>query len=135
MQTHGLLTAISDAMFNSPQRAPIIQSSGLLPEDDIRIAFTGVRPGEKLFEELSAESDSFIPTYHEKIQVFQGKCMPRAEIEQCLAQLRACCRERNCNELVLVLKQFVPGYNPSPELMSQLRTDQRVARTSAVGAA
>ena len=50
----------------------LIMLSGLRPEKDIEIRFSGVRPGEKLFEELSCLNESTVPTFHEKIRIFQG---------------------------------------------------------------
>jgi FlaA1/EpsC-like NDP-sugar epimerase len=95
----------------------LILLSGLRPEQDIRITFTGMRPGEKLFEELNEEAEGLLPTHHEKIQVFAGESLSGVEIEQCLSRLRVCCRERNCADLVSALRQAVPEYSPGAELM------------------
>jgi len=46
--------------------------SGLKPGHDIRIEFTGVRPGEKLFEEINTEHEGLLETHHEKIRIFAG---------------------------------------------------------------
>jgi FlaA1/EpsC-like NDP-sugar epimerase len=100
----------------------LILLSGLRPDHDIRITFTGTRPGEKLSEELNEEAEGLLPTHHEKIQVFAGEGKPRAEIERYLSQLRACGRERNCTGLVSVVRQAVPEYSPSAELMGGLMT-------------
>jgi FlaA1/EpsC-like NDP-sugar epimerase len=99
----------------------LILLSGLRPEHDIRITFTGPRPGEKLFEELNEEAEGLLPTHHEKINVFAGASMPWPEIERHLARLRTSCRERNCDELISVVKQVVPEYRPSAELMGGLQ--------------
>lgn len=45
----------------------MIQLSGLQPDKDIEIQFTGLRPGEKLYEELLNDTESIIPTHHDKI--------------------------------------------------------------------
>jgi FlaA1/EpsC-like NDP-sugar epimerase len=99
----------------------LILLSGLRPEHDIRITFTGPRPGEKLFEELSEEKEGLLPTHHEKIQVFAGEGMPRTETEQYLARIRTCCRERNCDELISIIGEVVPEYRPSADLTRGLR--------------
>lgn len=49
--------------------ATMIRSSGLLPGEDIEIVFSGLRPGEKLYEELLADSEKTIPTSHRKISI------------------------------------------------------------------
>lgn len=50
----------------------MIRLSGLSPGEDREIRYAGLRPGEKLFEELVTEGESFLPTYHDKIKIFQG---------------------------------------------------------------
>ena len=50
----------------------MIRLSGLEPDEDIEIRYTGLRPGEKLFEELTLEGENILPTYHEKIKIFQA---------------------------------------------------------------
>jgi FlaA1/EpsC-like NDP-sugar epimerase len=100
----------------------LIRLAGLRPDHDIRITFTGPRPGEKLIEELNEEAEVLLPTHHEKIQVVASEGMPPAEIERYLSQLRTYCRERDCDGLVSVVRQAVPEYSPSAELMSGLMT-------------
>lgn len=53
----------------------MIRLSGLEPEKDIRIIYTGLRPGEKLYEEVLSKSEKLLPTYHNKIKVAVG-CEP-----------------------------------------------------------
>jgi FlaA1/EpsC-like NDP-sugar epimerase len=47
----------------------MIRLSGLVPNIDIEIKYTGLRPGEKLYEELLSEAENTIPTHHEKILI------------------------------------------------------------------
>ena len=101
----------------------LILLSGLRPDHDIQITFTGPRPGEKLFEELNEEAEGLLPTHHEKIRVFAGADMPRADIERCLSRLQSCCRERDSDGLISVLRQAVPEYKPSAELLDGLRVE------------
>ncbi len=54
----------------------LILLSGLRPEQDIMIEFTGVRPGEKLFEELRVEDEGLLATHHRKIRIFAGMTKP-----------------------------------------------------------
>lgn len=99
----------------------LIRLSGLRPDHDIRIEYTGTRPGEKLFEELNDAAEGLLATRHEKIQIFAGEGMPRQELERCLARLRTCCRERSREELASVIGELVPEYRPSAELMAGFR--------------
>jgi FlaA1/EpsC-like NDP-sugar epimerase len=110
----------------------LILLSGLRPGRDIQITFRGPRPGEKLFEELNEEAEYLLPTHHEKVRVFAGEGISRAEIERCLSRLRMCCREKDCHELVSVVRQVVPEYSPSMELMGMSRANARARAASAV---
>jgi FlaA1/EpsC-like NDP-sugar epimerase len=95
----------------------LILLSGLRPNVDIQIEFTGQRPGEKLFEELNAEGEGFLPTHHEKIKIFSGATEPWHEVERNLERLRAHCLRRSSGELVTLIQRVVPDYVPSAELV------------------
>jgi FlaA1/EpsC-like NDP-sugar epimerase len=95
----------------------LIMLSGLRPDHDIKIVFSGPRPGEKLFEELNEEAEGLLATYHEKIRVFAGVSRPWPEIERALGRLRVAGRERNGGDLVSVVRELVPEYTPSAELL------------------
>jgi FlaA1/EpsC-like NDP-sugar epimerase len=96
----------------------LILLSGLRPNVDIQIEFSGQRPGEKLFEELNAEGEDFVPTHHEKIKIFAGGTQPWHEVERNLDWLRDHCVQRSCSELVALIRQVVPDYSPSARLLS-----------------
>ena len=64
--------------------------SGLRPDIDIRIEFSGVRPGEKLYEELSAYEEDTLPTPHSQIRIFTGRGVAREALARCLEDLRRC---------------------------------------------
>ncbi len=97
----------------------LILLSGLRPGHDIKITYTGARPGEKLFEELNEDAESLLPTHHEKIQVFAGGGLPRGEIDLCLARLRTSCLDKRCDDLVSVMRHAVPEYRPSAMLLNE----------------
>lgn len=98
----------------------LILLSGLRPDHDIKIEFTGIRPGEKLYEELSALGEDTLPTYHEKIKIFAGATVPWPEMEARLEDLRAACADRSLESLVLTMKDLVPEYNPSSDLLRRV---------------
>jgi FlaA1/EpsC-like NDP-sugar epimerase len=50
----------------------LIRLSGFEPDVDIKIEYVGLRPGEKLYEELITEGENIVPTSHEKIMVLKG---------------------------------------------------------------
>jgi FlaA1/EpsC-like NDP-sugar epimerase len=95
----------------------LILLSGLRPDEDIKIDFTGARPGEKLYEELNSMDEETIPTRCEKIKIFTGNGVPAAGMEPYLEALRHICKQRDVPDLVLTLKDLIPDYNPSAQLL------------------
>lgn len=90
----------------------MIELSGLKPDEDIRIEFVGIRPGEKLFEELSHSGENFVPTSHPKICRFISHPDEIATLRQTLQKLRNRLHEAEPKALKILLKQAVPDYNP-----------------------
>jgi FlaA1/EpsC-like NDP-sugar epimerase/lipopolysaccharide/colanic/teichoic acid biosynthesis glycosyltransferase len=111
----------------------LILLSGLRPEDDIRIAVTGLRPGEKLFEELNLLNENMLPTYHEKIRIFAGRTVPWTAMERHLGRLRHQCEVRGFNESIRILKELVPDYSPSSELLQQVLAEATQLQAMAAG--
>jgi FlaA1/EpsC-like NDP-sugar epimerase len=87
----------------------MIELSGFTPGDDIEIKFTGLKPGEKLFEELQHRSEQHAPTEHPRIMRFTSDAILSEsglrELEQQLYQLES-------NELKAILQRLVPEYTP-----------------------
>lgn len=95
----------------------LILLSGLRPDEDIKIEFTGLRPGEKLYEELNSMDEDTLPTSYERIKVFTGNGLPSAGMEPYLKALHDICGRRDVPGLVLTLKDLIRDYNPSAELL------------------
>jgi FlaA1/EpsC-like NDP-sugar epimerase len=98
----------------------LILLSGLRPDVDIKIEFAGVRPGEKLYEELSTLEEETVETHHEKIRIFSGNGVPHGGMEPVLEAMRRQCRARDHQGLVLTLKELVPEYNASSQMLRYL---------------
>jgi FlaA1/EpsC-like NDP-sugar epimerase len=105
----------------------LIILSGLRPDEDIRIEFSGIRPGEKLYEELRFDDEEILPTAHEKIRVFAGHCPPEERMAAHLARLRAACDRRDLKAALFELKEIEPGYNPGKEILSRASEADRLA--------
>jgi FlaA1/EpsC-like NDP-sugar epimerase len=90
----------------------MIELSGLKPGEDIQIEFVGVRPGEKLFEEITHNGENFVPTSHAKIRRFISQPADVTEIRRSLQKLRGALHEVEADELKLLLRQAVPDYSP-----------------------
>lgn len=101
----------------------LIFLSGLRPGKDIQIEFTGVRPGEKLFEELSNLEEDTVPTHHDKIKIFTGPGIPYNVMKRHLASIREICARRDLTSLVQELTQIVPDYNPDAQLLRRAHLD------------
>jgi FlaA1/EpsC-like NDP-sugar epimerase len=84
---------------------------------DIRIEFSGIRPGEKLYEELSGMEEDTVPTSHSQIRVFTGRGASQETISRCLEELRRATEARDAAGVVLSLKELAPDYNPSSFLL------------------
>jgi FlaA1/EpsC-like NDP-sugar epimerase len=98
----------------------LILLSGLKPEEDIKIEFTGMRPGEKLYEELSSLTEDTVPTQHEKIRIFVGNGNPDIDVRSWIASMKAICAARDMSRLVVAIKELVLDYNPSTYLLRRL---------------
>ena len=88
----------------------MIKLSGLTAGKDIAIKVTGLRPGEKLYEELLGDSENSLPTHHEKIMKAMIVSMSNAEIKVLLEQLSEMILDGDNFKLVKKLKEIVPEF-------------------------
>ncbi len=102
----------------------MIRLSGYEPDRDIKIAFTGLRPGEKLFEELRLDAEGSKATLHEKIWMLEGTRVDFEVVRKWLEHLSALVEARNVHGLISKLVSIVPEYSPSAELMSLAEVDR-----------
>jgi FlaA1/EpsC-like NDP-sugar epimerase len=90
----------------------MIRLSGHEPDVDIPIRFIGLRPGEKLFEELSTASDQTRPTCHEKIMIFSGQSLQYGFVQHWISELRVLLAQRNEAPVLAHMRGIVPEYQP-----------------------
>lgn len=88
----------------------MIKLSGLEPDIDIEIKITGLRPGEKLFEELLSDDTKTLPTHHEKIMRAKDITMPYEVMEMCTKEIARATVKKSKTELVQMIKNMVPEY-------------------------
>jgi FlaA1/EpsC-like NDP-sugar epimerase len=91
----------------------LIQLSGLRPEVDIPIEFVGLRPGEKLFEELSYPAESYSPTSHPKIMRFTHDPQPLSRVRAALDSLEREAHSAAPERMRRLLRLVVPEYEPA----------------------
>jgi FlaA1/EpsC-like NDP-sugar epimerase len=102
----------------------MIRLAGLEPGIDVNIVYTGLRPGEKLVEELRLQGEGLTGTSHEKIRVLQGGRVDFLQMCGWLDELSALVESRNVHGLVKTLKSLVPEYCPSEEILALCEVDR-----------
>jgi len=91
----------------------LIRLSGLTPRKDIDIVFTGLRPGEKLFEELLTKGEGIMETCHEKIRIAGPDEIDPDTVAANLDQLFLLTERHDIHGMVLALRQLVMEFTPS----------------------
>ena len=89
----------------------LIQLSGLEPDVDIPIVFAGIRPGEKLFEELLTAEEGTEASRHEKIFVARKNGLPDGELDLLLEDLIAAAVVRDGDAIREVFKEIIPSFS------------------------
>jgi len=102
----------------------LIRLSGFEPDKDIRIQITGLRPGEKLYEELITEGEGIVPTLHDKIMVLKSNGhnngMSYKELEHGIKDLlllavKNLAVKNDVEGIKVKLQEMVPEYTPRKE--------------------
>jgi len=102
----------------------VIRLSGLEPDKDIPIIFTGLRPGEKLSEELWLETEGLRPTTHASIHVLDGGQADFHQLRRWLDELSELVNSNNVHGIIQMLKTIIPEYVPSEELLYTSQIDR-----------
>jgi FlaA1/EpsC-like NDP-sugar epimerase len=92
----------------------MIRLAGKQPERDIAIVYTGLRPGEKLFEELFHPQENYHPTAHAKIMLAQPRELPHVVLDSVLNEARQAVLRFDQEALEAMLCQLVPEYTREP---------------------
>ncbi len=90
----------------------MITLSGYRPDVDIQVEYLGLRPGEKLFEELRTSGENVLPTHHRKIFVWQSRTCTEQEIGEGLARLETVADGADLAQVRKILKEIVPEFEP-----------------------
>lgn len=88
----------------------MIRLSGFEPEKDIKIVETGLRPGEKLFEELLTAHENTIPTHHPKILRARIQKLDKSITDQFIQEMQLLLKDGTDMDLVMKMKDFLPEY-------------------------
>jgi FlaA1/EpsC-like NDP-sugar epimerase len=98
----------------------MVKLSGLELGKDIQIKITGLRPGEKLYEELLTKSEETIPTHHPQILKAKVREYDFEEISKTIERLTALFGKQNNTEIVQLMKDIVPEYKSNNSVFEQL---------------
>lgn len=98
----------------------MIRLAGYVPGKDIEIVYTGLRPGEKLYEELLNQKELTIPTSHEKIMVAKVRKYDYDDVTTSIDQLIQCAKEGKVFPTVQMMKNIVPEYKSKNSIYEQL---------------
>lgn len=103
----------------------MIRLAGLIPGKDIEIKFTGLRPGEKLYEELLAKEENTIPTYHPKIMIAKVIPDPFEVVVQKVNRLINLAETGDKMEIVAMMKEIVPDFKSHNSIYRVLDVDKK----------
>jgi len=98
----------------------MIRLSGFEPDIDIKIVYTGLRPGEKLYEELLSDGTKTLPTHHEKIMISKDETMEFEKINTLTQKIYDLAKESNKIEVVRTLKEIVKEFKSNNSIYQQL---------------
>ncbi len=98
----------------------MIKLSGLTLDKDISIAYTGLRPGEKLFEELLADHENTLPTHHQKIMIAKVKEYDFSSVSTAITELIALFDQQNNQSIVSKMKELVPEFKSNNSIYQTL---------------
>lgn len=98
----------------------MIRLSGLEPYKDVQIVFTGLRPGEKLYEELLNEKENILATHHDQIMIGKVREYDATDVNPKIDALIALFDGQNNNDLVGAIKNIVPEFISNNSVFEKL---------------
>lgn len=98
----------------------MIRLAGLVPEKDIKIIYTGLRPGEKLYEELLNKEESTIPTHHEKIKISKVINCHFYYVKKVIEELLELNDQENSMAIVRKMKEIIPEFKSNNSVYNEL---------------
>lgn len=106
----------------------LIRNANSTPPRTIPIVFTGLRPGDKMKEDLISDGESLKPGTDGRIRRVGGSEVPKDKLEAAMGELTEAARRRDLAALLEILRCMVPGYQPSSAVLEQLSISLAGAR-------
>lgn len=100
--------------------ARMIELAGYKPNEDIEIQFTGLRPGEKLYEEVLSDEENTIPTHHKKIKIAKVRRYEYEDIVETYDEFERLSRSVQIWETVKLMKWIVPEFKSKNSKFEEL---------------
>lgn len=98
----------------------MIRLAGLVPNQDIKIQYSGLRPGEKLFEELLNDNENTMPTHHEKIMIGKVREYLFTEVEEQIYSLLKYAQVNDDRQVVIGMKKMVTEFKSKNSVFEEL---------------
>jgi FlaA1/EpsC-like NDP-sugar epimerase len=92
----------------------MIRLAGRQPDKDVKIVFTGLRPGEKLYEEVLHSAETTVPTPQDGVMLASPRIVDRAELERAIADLVGHAERRDTAAVVAGIAALVPEFQHAP---------------------
>ena len=108
----------------------MIKLSGLTLGKDIQIVFTGLRPGEKIYEELLNDEENTLPTHHAKIMIGKVRTYDFKEVETNINELIGLYQSQDMMKIVSKMKNIVPEFKSKNSIYESLDNDVRLPDSS-----
>jgi FlaA1/EpsC-like NDP-sugar epimerase len=107
----------------------MIRLYGLVPNQDIEIAYTGLRPGEKLYEELLNDAENTLPTYHHKITIAKVRPLENESLSTHFTELlNLASNPEKLMDLVAKMKELVPEFVSNNSVFEELDEETNQAK-------
>lgn len=103
----------------------MIRLAGLIPNEEIKITFSGLRPGEKLFEELLNDNENTMPTHHEKIMIGQVREYDFKDVQLQLVKLFNYAVTDHTTKVVQQMKVIVPEFKSKNSIFEELDVERQ----------
>lgn len=98
----------------------MIRLAGYTPEKEIKIKVVGLRPGEKLYEELLNDSSKNLPTYHEKIMIAEEESYQYEQVNEAIEELIEIASSESNSKIVMKMKNIVPEFKSMNSVFERL---------------
>ncbi|MBQ6437461.1 MAG: polysaccharide biosynthesis protein [Bacteroidales bacterium] len=98
----------------------MIELAGLTPDEDIKIVYSGLRPGEKLYEEVLADTENTLPTSHERIRIAKVREYDYEDALKGVNELRELARAVTIEQMVSLMKRIVPEFKSKNSVFEAL---------------